>query len=151
MKRLLTIFLSMLVILSFSGLVFAQPATATWPLLTDGSVQNSGQIVGTPQLITSNLVYGSYASPGTNFYTQRIKMPTWPTNQLTQLDSVYIQFQASPQTSYNMRIDSVVLSIGAVSTKDMMANLYYSTDSTFATKTQVVYSTSAGTRSGNPL
>jgi pectinesterase len=151
MKKLLTFFLSVMAMASFSDLVFAQPATARWPLLTDGSVQNSGQIVGTPQFITSNLVYGSYASPGTNFYTQRIKMPTWPVNQLTQLDSVYIQFVASPQTSYNMKIDSVVLSIGAVSTKDMMANLYYSTDSTFTTKTQVSYTTSAGTRSGNPL
>ena len=150
MKKLITALFSVLIGFAFTTASFAQPATATWPLATDGSVQNSGQIVGTAQYITNNLVYGSYAAPGSNFYTQRIKMNAWPKNQLTQLDSVYIQFQATSQTTYNMRIDSVVCNIGAVSTQDMMANLYYSTDSTFATKTQVSYTTSVAARVGKP-
>jgi len=151
MRKLLMQFLSALFVLAFTTISLAQEtATATWSLQTDGSVQNSGKIIGTDQFITSNLVYGSYASPGSNFYTQRIKMPTWPTNQLTQLDSVYIQYKAAPLQNYNLVIDSVVFDMGAVSTKDMRANLYYSTDSTFNTKTKVDYKTSVGAISGKP-
>lgn len=142
--------IAVLTLFSLSGLVLAQDVSSvvTWPCLTDTSVQVAGAVTGIPERITSNLVFGSYASPGTNFYTQRIKMPTWPVNQLTQLDSVYIQYEASPQTNYTLRVDSIVLSLGAVSTQDMMANLYYSTDPTFATKTQINYTTSVAARVG---
>lgn len=129
-----------------SGTTLAQDVSsvATWPCLTDASVQVAGAVTGVPEYITSNLVYGSYAAPGTNFYTQRIKMPTWPVNQATQLDSVYIQYQIAPQTNYTLHVDSIVLDLGAVYTKDMKANLYYSTDPTFASKTQISYTTSVG-------
>ncbi len=131
-------------IMLFGSLAYAQntQSVATWPCMTDASVQVSGAISGVPEFITTNLVYGSYSAPGASFYTQRIKMLSWPVNQLTQLDSVYIQYEASPQTNYTLRVDSIVLSLGAVSTKQMMANLYYSTDSTFTTKTQINYTTS---------
>ena len=151
MRKLITFLFSVLIVFAFTTVLSAQEtATATWSLLTDGSVQNSGKILGTDQYITNNLVYGSYSSPGSNYYTQRIKMPLWPENQLTQLDSVYIQFKASPAENYDLVIDSVVINIGAVSTNDMMANLYYSTDSTFATKTKVDYKTSVAARVGKP-
>ena len=124
-----------MILFSLSSLALAQnvQSVVTWPCLTDGSVQVSGAISGVPEFITSNLVYGSYSAPGASFYTQRIKMPTWPVNQLTQLDSVYIQYEASPETNYKLQVDSIVLSLGAVFTKDMKANLYYSTDPTFST------------------
>jgi pectin methylesterase-like acyl-CoA thioesterase len=143
---------AVMIVFSSAGLAKAQnvPSVATWPCSTDASVQISGAISGLPEAITGNLVYGSYAAPGTNFYTQRIKMATWPTNQLTQLDSVYIQYQVAPQTNYTLHVDSIVLSLGAVSTQDMMANLYYSTDPTFATKTQISYTTSVAARVGKP-
>ena len=153
MRTRLRVMLILLTLICASAMmVLAQnvPSAATWPCLTDASVQNSGRVTGTPQFITSNLVYGSYAAVGTNFYTQRIKMNAWPAAQLTQLDTVYIQFSIAPHASYTMRVDSVVLSIGAVSTQDMMANLYYSKDSTFATKTLVSYRTSVAARVGKP-
>jgi pectin methylesterase-like acyl-CoA thioesterase len=125
-------------------------SVALWPLLTDPSVQVSGPVIGYNQYITNNLVYGSYAAQGTNYYTQRIKMLSWPTNQLTQIDSVYIQFKVSPQANYTLQVDSLVLSIGAVSTQDMMANLYYSKDSTFGNRTQISYLTSVPARVGKP-
>ena len=132
-----------MILFSLSSLALAQnvQSVVTWPCLTDGSVQVSGAISGVPEFITSNLVYGSYSAPGASFYTQRIKMPTWPVNQLTQLDSVYIQYEASPETNYKLQVDSIVLSLGAVFTKDMKANLYYSTDPTFSNKTQISYTT----------
>ena len=140
------------ILFASSNSMFAQnvASSATWPLLTDGSVQNSGRVTGTAEFITSNLVYGSYSAPGTSYYTQRVKMNLWPTGQLTQLDTVYLQFSLAPQTSYTLSIDSVVLRIGAVSSQDVMANLYYSKDSTFATKTQVSYKTSVAARVGKP-
>ncbi len=153
MRSILRGTLAAIVIMSLSaGSTRAQnvSSVATWPCLTDASIQVSGAIAGLPEAITGNLVYGSYATPGTNYYTQRIKMPTWPVNQLTQLDSVYIQYEVAPQTNYTLRADSIVLSLGAVSTQDMMANLYYSTDPTFATKTQISYTTSVGARVGKP-
>lgn len=123
-------------------------STAQWPCISDASVQVSGAVTATSEFITSNLVYGGYAAPGTNFYTQRIKMPVWPTNQLTQLDSVYIQYQLAPKPNYTLRVDSIVLSLGAVYTKDMMANLYYSKDAKFSTKSIISYKTSVPARAG---
>jgi pectinesterase len=147
--RILTLIAGLLALVNSTG--FGQVSSnATWTCATDASVQTSGQILGTAEAITSNLVYGSYASPGTNYYTQRIKMNAWPSMQLTQLDTVYIQFRVAPQTSYTLRVDSIVLSLGAVSSQDMRANLYYSKDSTFATKTRISYTTSGVAKDGLP-
>ena len=127
----------------------AQPATATWPLTstTGQSVQLAGQILADNEALSKDLVINAYTGPNNS---QRIKMGTWPVNQLTQIDSVYFQYAVRPQVSYTLVVDSVVMSLGANSTQDMMANIYYSKDPTFAVKTQVGYVTSVAARLGKP-
>ncbi|RPI02509.1 MAG: hypothetical protein EHM64_13880, partial [Ignavibacteriae bacterium] len=124
-------------------------SSAIWPesSTTARQAQVSGQIQADSLYLTKDLLINGYTGPSSS---QRIKMNAWPVNQLTQIDSVYFQYTVSPKTSYNMIVDSLVLSLGANSTQDMMANLYYSKDPTFATKTKVEYTTSVAARLGKP-
>jgi pectinesterase len=125
------------------------PSTATWILssTTPQAAQIAGQIVASNETLSKDLLLNGYTGPNSS---QRIKMNSWPVNQLVQIDTVYFQYSVKPQVSYKLNIDSVVLSLGANSTQDMMANLYYSKDSTFATKTPVSYKTSVAARVGKP-
>ncbi|HLP14675.1 MAG TPA: pectinesterase family protein [Bacteroidota bacterium] len=135
--------------LTFARSVSAQSATAVWPLTQAAgtTVQVTGAIQATDERLSKDLLINGYTGPGTS---QRIKMNAWPVNQLVQLDTIFIQYSVQPQTSYKLRIDSVTLNLGANSTQDMMANLYYSKDSTFAVKTPVSYKTSVAARLGKP-
>jgi pectin methylesterase-like acyl-CoA thioesterase len=124
-------------------------STATWLLSSTSpqAAQISGQIIGSDETLSKDLLINGYTGPNNS---QRIKMNAWPVNQLVQIDTVYFQYSVKPQMSYKLSIDSVVFSLGANSTQDMMANLYYSKDSTFATKTLVSYKTSVAARVGKP-
>jgi pectin methylesterase-like acyl-CoA thioesterase len=146
-RHVFGVFLSLLVVCGSA--LMAQPATAVWPLTTTSgtSVQITGAITGFDEALTSNLLINGYSGPNTS---QRIKMNAWPVNQLVQIDTVYFQYSVQPKTTYKLRIDSVVMNLGAGSTQDMMANLYYSKDSTFASKTPVSYLTSVAARVGKP-
>jgi pectin methylesterase-like acyl-CoA thioesterase len=153
MKKTYHVIISLFVLYAMcTPLLTAQnvASSVTWPLTSAApqTAQVTGQIQTDSMRIGKNLMINGYSGPSSS---QRIKMnPVWPTNQLTQLDTVFIQFMVKPQTSYQLRVDSVVMSLGANSTQDMMANLYYSKDSTFATKTPVSYKTSVAARVGKP-
>ncbi len=127
----------------------AQPATATWPLTiaTGVTAQISGPITASDETLSKDLLINGYTGPNSS---QRIKMNAWPVNRLVQLDTIYFQYSVQPKPTFKMRVDSVVMSLGANSTQDMMANLYYSTDSTFATKTPVPWTSSVAARLGKP-
>lgn len=132
---------------------YAQSATASWPLTNPSGtpagtglvVLVSGPVDGYNELLHI-MEINQYTGPDTS---QRVRMAgtgnTWPANQTTEIDSVYIQFSVSAKASYTLSIDSVVLRLGATSTNYMKANLYYSKDSTFASRTQVSYTTSSTT------
>lgn len=132
---------------------YSQLSSAIWPLTnpstggTGQDVQIGGQIQADPEFLAGTLLINQYTGPNSS---QRIKLNLWPVGQLTQIDTVYIEYKSWPVTSYKLHIDSVALDIGANSTQDMMANLYYSKDPTFTTKTQVSYTTSVGARVGKP-
>lgn len=126
-------------------------ATVTWPL-TDPSnggtgltSSSTGQFVGS-DLRLNNMDINRYTGPDSSI---RIRMAgtgnTWPANQVTQIDTVYMQFKASAKAGVTALIDSVILRLGANSTNSMKANIYYSKDSTFAAKTQVAFTTSSTT------
>ena len=129
--------------------LIAQPATAAWPLTSTTGVaaQVSGPILATDESLSKDLLINGYTGPNSS---QRIKMNLWPVNQLVQLDTVFIQYSMRPQVSNKLRVDSVVFALGAGSTQDMMANLFYSKDSNFAAKTRVDYKTSVASRLGKP-
>ena len=134
-----------------TSLLMAQnvASTATWILTstTPLAAQISGQMIAADETLSKDLLVNGYTGPNTS---QRIKMNAWPVNQLVQIDTVYFQYSVKPKTSYKLIVDSVVLSLGANSTQDMMANLYFSKDSTFASKTPVSYKTSVAARVGKP-
>ncbi len=127
---------------------FAQnPASATWPL-TNPASSGTGRLVNVSGNIAADSEY--FRNMEINGYTglnnsQRVRMAgtvnTWPASQTTQMDTVYTQFSVSAKTGNTFKIDSLTLYIGSASTNFMKANLYYSKDSTFATKTAITYAT----------
>jgi pectin methylesterase-like acyl-CoA thioesterase len=135
------------------GTLVAQPTTATWPLTnpagtpagTGLNVLVAGPVTGFNEKLRG-MEINQYTGPNSS---QRVRMAgtgnTWPANQTTQIDTVYTQFSVSPKSFFTLKVDSVVLSLGAASTNYMKANLWYSKDSTFATKTAVPYVTSSTT------
>jgi pectin methylesterase-like acyl-CoA thioesterase len=145
------LFVILLAAILMTQMAWAQSASATWPLTnptasgTGQAVQVSGQLVGFDEKFV-NMEVNGYTG-GNN--SQRIRMAgtgnTWPANQTTQIDTVYTQFAVEPLASYKVRIDSVVIRIGAASTNNMKANLYYSTDTTWTTKQPVAFTTSSTT------
>jgi pectinesterase len=130
--------------------LYAQQVTAVWSLTnpslggTGYSVITSGPIVGFNEFFMNTEV-NQYTGPNSS---QRIRMAgtnnTWPPNLTNQIDTVWVQFAVTPQTSYKLLVDSVSLGIAAASSSSFKANIYYSKDSSFTTSTQVIYST------GNP-
>ncbi len=77
----------------------------------------------------------------------RIAGNAWPANQTTQLDTVFIQFEASPKFGGTFNVDTISLGIVGISINTMKANVYYSTDPNFASPVQINYTT--GDTSGN--
>jgi hypothetical protein len=94
------------------------PSTATWILssTTPQAAQIAGQIVASNETLSKDLLLNGYTGPNSS---QRIKMNSWPVNQLVQIDTVYFQYSVKPQVSYKLNIDSVVLSLGANSTSQL--------------------------------
>ena len=127
---------------------FAQTtASATWPL-TNPASSGTGRLVN----VSGNIVADSedFKNMEINGYTglnnsQRVRMAgtnnTWPAGQTTQMDTVYTQFSVSAKAGSTFMIDSLTLFIGAASTNYMKANLYFSTDSAFVSKTPIPYTT----------
>lgn len=146
MKTLRSLFIMTFVSLC---IIVAQPTKVTWPLSSTNpqAPEIAGQIQAGNETLAGTLLINGYTGPNTS---QRIKLNLWPVNQLVEIDTVFIQYHVRPAVSYSLHIDSVALSLGANSTQDMMANLYYSKDSTFAVRTKVPYTTSIGARVGKP-
>jgi pectate lyase len=63
-------------------------------------------------------------------------------------DSRYIQFQMSPKSGYNFDLSSINFLIGWAGSSYIFADVYYSTDSTFNTKTLIGEKLSAASTSG---
>ncbi len=119
------------------------PSSSTWPL-SDPSASGTGLspvIVGGVKADDEMLV-----NTQINQYTglngsQRIRIlgNSWPANQTTQLDTVFVQFSAGPKFGGQFLVDSISLDIAASGINTMKANIYYSADS--VTWTPVSYST----------
>ena len=147
--KIATVFYRTIVFSLFMATVlFAQnPASATWPL-TNPANAGTGRAVNVSGNIAADSEY--FKNMEINGYTglnnsQRVRMAgtgnTWPASQATQIDTVFTQFSVWPKSGSTFHVDSLTLFIGAASTNFMKANLYYSTDSTFAAKTPISYTT----------
>ena len=134
--------------LFIAGSIYAQsPASATWPLSnptsggTGFNASTSGLINAQPEYL-KNIEVNQYTGPNSS---QRLRMAgtgnLWPTWRITQIDSVYFQYIVSPAPGNSFTVTSVTLSLGAASSSNMKANIYFSKDSNFVTSTLVDYNT----------
>ncbi len=121
------------------------PSSAMWPLTdpdaggTGLSPVITGGVKGEDELLV-NTELNHYTGPN-NSQRVRILGNKWPANQTTQIDSVYIQFQVEPKFGGTFNVDSISLGIAGISINTMKANIYYSTDSDFASPVQINYAT----------
>lgn len=117
----------------------AQSASGTWPLTSATTVTatSSGNVTGQSESF-SNLSVNNYSGPGSS---QRVQIGatsegTWPADA-GQNETRYIQFAVSPSSGYDFYVGSISLSLGASGGGNMKANIWYSTDPTFVTRTQL--------------
>ena len=139
--------LNLIFILVVSTGAFAQnDASALWPLTDPGaggtglSPVTSGIITASDELL-NNMEINQYTGFNSS---QRLRIAgnALPANQTTQIDTVFIQFAVTAQNGFKFNVDSISLNIIQISINTMKANIYYSTDSTFATSTMLEYTTS---------
>ena len=145
MKNILSTIAAFMLVITVN--VFAQnDASALWPLTDPGaggtglSPVTSGNITPSDETL-NNMEINQYT--GLNS-CQRIRIlgNEWPANQTTQIDTVFIQFAVTAKSGVKFNVDSISLNIIQISINTMKANIYYSTDSTFATSTMLEYTTS---------
>ena len=121
------------------------PVSAIWEL-TDPDNGGTGLVptltgwVNAEDELLFNAGINHYSGPE-NSQRVRIANNQWPANQTEQIDTVYIQFAALPKESSVLTVSEISLKIAAASIDKMKANVWYSSDSTFASAVQVDYTT----------
>ncbi|SMO91415.1 Por secretion system C-terminal sorting domain-containing protein [Gracilimonas mengyeensis] len=121
------------------------PAAVHWPL-TDpslGGTEFSAVIEGpleANEMQLNNMEVNQYSGPN-NSLRIRIEGNSWPANQTTEIDDVYLEFSVSPRAGATFFVDTLSLDIAGVSIDGMKASIYYSTDASFADRTPVEYTT----------
>jgi pectate lyase len=112
---------------------FAQTSSsATWPLTANQSAVVTGDLNALPQSFTNmQVTYSSSVQRSSPSGTAG----TWPAEG-QQNNSRYMQFAVAPQTNFDFTVASIALKLYVNSGSNMKANIYYSTDSAFITKTQ---------------
>jgi pectate lyase len=123
-----------LVILICAVQMYAQvSATATWNLTANQSTTVTGNILAGDQSFTN--MQCTYVSS-----VQRSSpTPTagsWPA-ETTENATRYMQFAVSPTVGNSLTVSTITMNLYATGGSNMKANVYYSTDSAFATKTQI--------------
>lgn len=121
-----------------AGSTFSQDiASVVWPLTSStmtGSIA-SGQVLGENEFL-KNTEINQYTGFNTS---QRIRIVgnVWPLNQISLIDTVFVQFAARSKAGIVFTISSVKLYLAGNSGSNMRAKVFYSTDSTFAIKTEI--------------
>ena len=145
MKRAATVLLSFSIVIIFALKLDAQDtASANWSLQSDQSFITSGSISAFDQTINGLTPAYEIPASGTTNKVQKSKPDassssasgtgSWPAD--TNINSArYLQFSISPQLHNNFTASSISLLLGAKGVSTLNASLYYSTDSTFGTKT----------------
>ncbi len=134
LKRTLVLLLSVVAGVT----VYAQrSASANWPL-TAAETTNAtikGQLEGA-DLVLSGVQIGAYtALDGTAYFGPTAT--NWP--GVSEDANVYIQFSVTAVASDTLYLQEVSAYVCGKGGSNMRANFYYSTDATFATKTQIQY------------
>ena len=144
MKKLLLTALTFCLIISTN--VFAQSASVQWTCIVPDS-QNvstvSGNINGFAETGSQGFVVRDYSKTGGTLGNFQRWWPyengsavSWG-NETGQVNTRYIQFAVNPKTGNTFKAVSLSLYLGAGGTSNIRANIYYSTDSLFATSIQL--------------
>jgi pectate lyase len=121
--------------ISFSLQVFGQAASVQWGLSADQNPTITiGNVIGQAQSLTNMQAY--YTAGGLQRSSPAGTAGTWP-DETAENSTRYMTFIVSPKPSYSFRVDTISFSIFENSGSGMYVNIYYSTDSTFAAKTQI--------------
>jgi pectate lyase len=120
--------------LATAGSVLAQSASVYWDLSSDQNPTTTvGYVAGQAQSLTNMQV--SY-SGGFQRSSPSGTAGTWPADG-AEVDTRYMQFAISPQPAYSLTVATISMKLYVNSGSNMKANVYYSTDSTFASRTQI--------------
>jgi pectate lyase len=118
-------------------------ASVRWDLLSNGNVSGTvGSVTGraealsySPSDSSLNLQVRDYSAVGGG---QRLNLGprTWP-YETVENSGRYVQFAAAPVAGLVLHVSAVSLDLGAGGTSAMNANVYCSTDSSFASRTKL--------------
>jgi hypothetical protein len=121
---------------------YAQSASATWSLTADTIAVCAGNVAAANQILTDTMSVKDYqggtqttGSPvGAAERVWRSNL-SWPT-ETGQNNTRYVQYAVAPSSGNTLTVQSVGLNIGCFgTTSHFFANVYCSTDPTFATNT----------------
>lgn len=131
MKNILLSFvLAFLTIVSASA---QDAASAVWPLSTDSLPSLSGSLNSAQLKFFGNAAKYSISS----YLTVNALSKVW--SGAAEEEGTYIQFSTTAKSGSPFHADSIAFDVCGKGGSNMRANFYYSTDSTFATKTQMDY------------
>jgi len=125
------------------------PSSATWACTNPGT-GGTGQTVATAGKVTAadeklvNMNINGYTGFNSAQRVRIISAPgkyEWPAGQLTQIDSVYVEFAVSPKAGAKFTVQSLSLDLGCHSINNFKANVWYSKDPAFTNPVQIVFQT----------
>jgi len=123
-----------LLIDAFAGNLLAQTlSSASWPLTANQNAVVTGNLVAIPQTLSNMQIY--YTS-GVQRSSPSSEAGAWP-GESAENDSRYMQFAVTPEEGYLFFATSITMYLYVNSGSNMRANVYYSTDPLFITKTQI--------------
>ena len=150
MKQIQNLFTVILLFLFAQSALLAGTAetvavSAAWPL-NDPAAEGSGQTAITSGPITAfdqsffNMRINGYT--GAEESQRSDNRPSggateWPAEQLTRIDSVFVQFCAAPVSGTTLQITGISFEIGGDYTNYLKADVLYSVDSTFTVFNQI--------------
>lgn len=141
-RLMLFILLTTFFNISFS---FAQnDASVKWSLTSDLNVSSiDGNLIAENLVLsysdndpTLNLQVRDYTTSSGSGLRLNVGNTNWP-RESAENSGRYIEFSVKPEEGYGFKVTSIKLDLGGGGTSHMKANLYYSTDSTFAERTKL--------------
>jgi hypothetical protein len=139
MRQMLRFILLTLTSILVSSNVWAQAASATWALTADEASVVAGNVTAPAQTLTDTMSVRDYTGGAVGGIAERIwRSPAYWNTRSSQDPALYIEYSISPTSGNNLTVQSITLNIGCFGTVGhMFANIYCSTDPTFATSTKL--------------
>ena len=114
------------------------PATAIWPYETDDKVITKGSITASQSYFKTMKWYGTTNLPTTAGVTLKVGAiqtvsKTWKAEP-NPTDTLFFQYNIAPKSGGTLVVNQVSMYLGGWFSSNIRAAIYYSKDSTFATK-----------------